>query len=318
MANSFSAKNLVSMRHQQWPLRWQQLATMLDAGLTVERSLRALSDSGAKPDATLTRLIGLVQRGVSLPDAVERAGCMSQFDVALLRSAESAGQLPNGLQFIAERRRTQIARVATLSTALWLPQCVLLIGALVAMLLRVFRGTADLIAMLEIVAVVVLVRLATVIFLALLRVDSRVYISILWVVGWLHQHSPLFQISFESIFYRSFLWQIRAGVSAQQAAERCAGLLGSARFGRSVRRAAASMGGGISVTESLEQQSLLLSSRLRTVLAIAEESGRWEQAIDHELDLQQQIIKQKLAAAFTWIPRVYYVFVLVIITGLMR
>lgn len=305
-----------------WSQHWQQLAVMIGAGLSVEKALHTLLKSEPKTSAerkiniALVRVHGLVQRGVSLASAVQRAGAMTKFDGMLLQTAEIAGRLPDGLNAIAQRRLKQIQRVDTLSKSLWLPQCVLIIAAFVAVFIRVAGGEGALSSAVEVGLWLIVIRITTLLFLALLRLDPRIYLSMLWPFSWLRKNSVLFQSSFELIFYSAFLWQVRAGVDVQRATENCQNLLSDQSFQNATINAALSMGDGVGVTDSLGQQGLVLSKRLRMTVSVAEQSGRWEQAIEHELGLQAAIITQSIDAKFKWIPRIYYVIVLLISTGL--
>lgn len=310
-----------SMKHSsnpRWSLHWQQLAVMIGAGLSVEKGLHTLLKAEAKTNSerkikiTIERVKGLVQRGVSLTSAMQRAGAINKFDGVMLQTAEIAGRLPDGLNAIAQRRLKQIQRVDALSNAFWLPQCVLIIAALSAAFIRVSRGEGVLSTCVEVGFWLIVIRIATRLFLALLRLDPRVYLSALWPFNWLRKNSELFQIGFELTFYSAFLWQVRGGLDVQQATENCQNLLSNHSFKYSTMRAAHSMGKGIGVTDSLSQHGLILSKRLSMTVSIAEESGRWEQAIEHELGLQAAIITQSIDAKFKWIPRVYYVIVLLI------
>jgi len=49
---------------QLWPQQWQQLAVMIDAGLSIEHSLKTLKGSYSEIDRDLLTLISLTQRGI--------------------------------------------------------------------------------------------------------------------------------------------------------------------------------------------------------------------------------------------------------------
>lgn len=306
-----------------WSQIWQQLAVMLDAGLTIEKAVQTLvlpapkTRAERRMNAVLERMYSLTRRGMGLSDAVRRAGAMDEFDLSLLRTAETAGRLPDGLNAIAQRRLAQIQRVATLSTSLWLPQLLLLIGGFAALLVRVARGDNLLPSLVEISCWVVGARIVTVLFLGLLGLDPRVYLSKLWPLSWLRKHSLLFQSSFELTFFSAFLWQIRAGVAVEQVTKNCKGLLSNKAFQGTVDRVAQAMSQGLGVADSLIEHGLILSKRLRMTVNVAEQSGRWEQAIEQELGLRAAAITQSVDAKFKWIPRVYYVLALVVVAKLM-
>jgi len=52
-----------------WPQQWQQLAVMIDAGLSIEVALKTLQGTIKEIDSDLAKVIRLVQRGGRLSDA---------------------------------------------------------------------------------------------------------------------------------------------------------------------------------------------------------------------------------------------------------
>jgi len=288
---------------------------MIAAGVTIEKALESLvKDRNNSIAQRLTRALGLVRRGVGLSQALKRSDCLNGFDVQLLATAEAAGCLPDGLNYIAERRLGQQQRVNNLTAALVLPQAVLLIGAFAAIFVRINSYQEPIFNAVVSVAVLTTIAWLMIRFsLVMLRLDARYFLSWLWPIGVVRNQSWFYQATFELLFYRCLLWQLKAGEAVQKATERCQKLLTAPSFQAAVHSAADTMGGGTSVPESLRNSGLVLSRDLRQVMLIADESGRWEQAIAHELTLRGGALKQRLGAVFKWLPRVYYLCVLVFI-----
>ena len=80
-----------------WTQQFQQLSVMIDAGLTIENSLKTLKGSFKEVDKGLFQVIRFVQRGISLSDALFKASIINDIDHATLSIAEKAGKLPRGL-----------------------------------------------------------------------------------------------------------------------------------------------------------------------------------------------------------------------------
>lgn len=310
----------------QWPRCWQQLAVMLDAGLSIEAALRVISNGDAKAEngiatrdqqthtqphkktsAGLRRAIGLVQRGVGLSDALQRANCLKPTDFSILSAAERAGCLPEGLQYIAQRRLSWLQRIDTLQAKLWLAKALLLVGALVALFIRVAsQNQSPFAAFLDVSIMLIAAWMSIAVLLLMLKVDAVVWLSLTWPMPWFRRRLAIVQWSFEQRFYRMLMWLIAAGVPADQSLDACRGLLNVAAFQRSLNTAEESVARGISLANSVEQAGLVLSHDLRRVMRIANHSGDWDNAVQHTLALQQQRLTHKVDDFFAWLPRVVY------------
>ena len=298
----------------QWNAQWHQLAVLLDAGLPVDKALMNFADRQAKTLPGLESVVAAVRRGVALASALRQARIVSTFDFALLDLAEQAGRLPAGLRAISARHQLRQQRVKSLRIRLWMPQLVVCIAALASIFLAVMVDSESLAgAFFTAIATVVAVMLMTRLLLTILQLDPRYYLSVFWWSPTIKHRVFLYHSVFEQLFYRGLLWQLESGVDAANALVRCEDLLSSGSFRRSVQSAAAAAQTGESLVDALEFNKLILSSSLRQVLAIAETSGRWQQAIEHELGLQKRRLNQRIDSIFNWLPRAYYVFVLIVV-----
>lgn len=320
-----------NMWPNMWPNYWQQLSVMIGAGLAVDQSLRTLQGKQSKdlkPDKTntavnkkidsqLPRIIALVERGVSLADAFKRTSAISEFDYRLLKSAETAGRLEQGLQHIAVRWTKHLQRVNSLKSSLLMPVVVLIIGALAGVFVRVLLSNQTVFdASVSIAVIVFYVLLFFSLMLRALMLDARIYLSFLWPIAFVRRRSLRYQRVFEQLFYRSLLWQIESGVAAEKATSQCSDVLSVKSFKVSVQSAATQMGAGQSLPQCLVDHNLVLTKRMQQVLSIANESGRYEQAVARELVIQRQKLDLQLNDDFKWLARASYVLVLVVISRL--
>ena len=114
---------------------YRELASLLDAGLPLVTALEALI---AAPDlrpaaATLSRIRDTVRDGARLADAVELAGCQaSAFEIALIRVAETTGEMGPVLDRLAGYMESRRQLVEGIRSALIYPAFVLTVGLIAA------------------------------------------------------------------------------------------------------------------------------------------------------------------------------------------
>ena len=195
-----------------WSDRWAQLATMIDAGLPIDRALATLQDKSGKPDAALARVHANVSRGTSPSDSLDRVSVLSPLEFSMLAASEKAGRLPAGLRFINDRHCKRHQRVKTLRIKLWMPQLVLVIGCLATIFvgtLAAGQAPADVVLRTMLVAVTVII--ATRLLLNILLLDPRYILSWLWPLPSVHNQSSLYQRTFEQLFFHSLIWQLDSG-----------------------------------------------------------------------------------------------------------
>lgn len=301
-----------------WPKMWQQLAVMISSGMPIDRALKVLAKGpqGVRVDTSLQRCIGLVSRGAGLAESFRRCKIIGEFDFELLKSAEKAGRLEAGLQHIAERRLNQLQHISSLRVSLILPIGVLLIGAFAGIFVRVTVSSEPwLVAIMSVAFGLTVVLTLTYFSLHALRSDSRQWLSALWPIQFVKSASTRFQTTIDQLFFRSFIWQIKSGTDAQEACTLCENLLNNASFRAAVTAASQDMKTGKSIPCSLIDNGLVLSQSMRQVLLIADQSGQYEKAVSHELALQYQEQERQTKETYKWLPKIYYVIVIVVIGG---
>lgn len=303
---------------EDWPTMWQQLAVMISSGMPADRALKVLAkgteDVGV--ETRLQRCIGLVSRGAGLAESFRRCKIVGEFDFELLKSAETAGSPEAGLQHISERRLNQLQQISSLKVSLILPICVLLIGAFAGIFVRVTVGNEPwLIAMVSVAFALTVVLTLTHLGLRALRSDSRQWLSLLWPLEFVKSASVRFQMTVDQLFFRSFIWQIKSGINAQEACTLCKNLLSSDSFHAAVAAASQDMKTGKSIPSSLIDNGLALSQSMRQVLLIADHSGQYDKAVSHHLALQYEELDRQTNETYKWLPKIYYVIVIAVIGG---
>lgn len=108
-----------------------ELATLLESGLPLDRSLLVLMDLAS--DETLNKLIGRVlekvKSGVSLADALEQqSGVFSKFYLNMIRAGEAGGNLGDVLNRLATYLESSQELKETVSTALIYPTILLVMS----------------------------------------------------------------------------------------------------------------------------------------------------------------------------------------------
>lgn len=118
-----------------------QLATLVNAGLPVDRSIDLLRDQASRVAQRdlLARILTRVRSGGSLGAAFEETKAFPNYVIGVIRAAERGGQLGKALQSISERLTLAAATRQQLISALTYPAAVLVatIGALILVLTMV-------------------------------------------------------------------------------------------------------------------------------------------------------------------------------------
>lgn len=114
------------------------LASLVQAGLTVDRALQVLIDAGGNPRmrSLAAALQHAVRGGASFSEALARQACFSRFYVSMVRAAEASGSLAAGLARLAEHEERARALRESLASALTYPAILVAVaGAALALLL---------------------------------------------------------------------------------------------------------------------------------------------------------------------------------------
>lgn len=119
----------------------QELATLLRAGLPLDRSLQILIDLADHPrtERITTRILEHVRGGGSLSDALEaQTGAFSRFYINMVRAGEAGGALQEVLARLAEYLERARALRESVVSALVYPAILLTVSVLSVLVLMIF------------------------------------------------------------------------------------------------------------------------------------------------------------------------------------
>jgi len=289
------------------------LARLIEADIAPIAAVeRLLGDPHEDKDrAALQALAADLKRGCSLARALGSAGAAGRLECAVVDVGAQAGKLALALRFVADRFETRVRRAASLRVRLWLPNFVLFVALAVGVVRAVTAGAAPAAALFKAVLVGLAVIVLTRILLAALKLDANVWLTFGWRLG-LHRRSALFREYFEQVFYTLVAWQAAAGIDPVTAAKALRGLLDAPDYVRAVDRYRRSVTDGRAFSRALEDAGLLVPGELRQVIVSGEASGRLAGSLEHYLGLQQARLERVTDTVFTWLPRFYYLCVLLL------
>ncbi|MDQ7072283.1 MAG: type II secretion system F family protein [Gammaproteobacteria bacterium] len=126
-------------------------------------------------------------------------------------------------------------------------------------------------------------------------------------------YSTLYKHLFEQLLFTALVWNSRAGIDFKTGLLKVSNLINSKKLKTKLKMASNYCGQGLAVVESIKRSDLPITTELQQLLKIAEESGRWEQAVDHYLKQQRVMLDMKIDSALEWLPKVYYFFIVVFV-----
>ena len=299
-----------------------QLSSMLEAGLSVEHALKTLAKNTSKhqkrDQQNLQKIIYKISKGSTFSSALITHNVLDKFDASLLKNAEIAGRLPQGLEHISKLKLDRQKMVKSMSGLALLPKAMLLIGALAGFFVRIAQqGQAPLQAIIDVSIVFLLTVVAIKILIFLLTINARIPLSLTWNLSFLKKHSKAFQQHFEQRFYHSLIWQLVSGIDSANAIKNNVLLLSNKIYQKTVKQAAQQASTGMSLPNTLIENNLVLSKRMQQTLSLAETAGTTEKAIRHELELIQKEIKLRNESLISWWPKALYVGVLLVVMRFM-
>ncbi|MEE8417310.1 MAG: type II secretion system F family protein [candidate division Zixibacteria bacterium] len=283
------------------PLRTQvfftrQLATMISAGLTIEKSLNNLlyEETQKKFKKVVAQLLNDIKKGFALSDALDRhPGVFSPLYVALVRSGEISGslhsvleELADYLEFIQDARRKivsaltypalVIVMLAALTTILMLyvvPQFEAVyskFGADLPVPTQILIQVSDVIGANFLVTFIGLILLAIVIKIASLtftgrRVIDRIKLSIPLL-------KQILTNSLMSKFCRTFGMLMTAGVPVVDSLNLVYRVMDNVHYKAAVRQATGLIRDGFSISASLKKTNAFPNTLL-SLVATGEETG---------------------------------------------
>jgi len=277
------------------------LARLLAAGVSAERALSIIAGDGARtrgePIHAARRRLGA---GQGLAAALAAAGLLRPGEAAVIDALERTGDPATGLRRIAERLEAAERRWQRIRSGLALPIGVLLVGAAVAPLPALVRGTLGAPGYLVAALLPVALLLATATLAA--RHGARVLAALRrWRLS--AARAPTLAER-ETLF-----WQLGQLLAAGLDAERSLAVLaGSGRrpLQQRLLRARRRVARGEDVAASLRTEGLLARGADDGLLAAGEAAGRLPDTLLHlagQLDGDRERRAELLAE---WLPRLVY------------
>ena len=290
------------------------LAQLLDAGIAPREAAERLRGDRGGEERSLAALLTDLKRGRSLATALSAAGFATRLETEILKAAEDTGKLSEALRLVADNFEARRARASALRMRLWLPNTIVFI-ALAIGVVRATTAGADLSAALFVAMTIALaVAIVTQALLACARRDASRWLALGWRFG-LQRTSALFGRYFEQTFYTLFAWQVESGRDYVSGAKILRSLIDTRSYRNAVDRYQTLIAAGGAVANALQQAELLVPGELATVIDVGEQSGRLAPALRHYLIHEGHRLDRATNGIFTWLPRIYYFFVLLVGAG---
>lgn len=290
------------------------LAQLLEAGIAPAEAITRLQRGRTEDDHLLTQLRHDLQRGHALASALHLSGFATRLETEILKTAEVAGKLSEALRLVAANFEERRARTQSLRMRLWLPNFVLFAALAIQVVRATTAGLPLSTALITPGITALAIAGASQLLLACVARDASSWLSFGWRLG-LHKSSDLFRQFFEQTFYTLLAWQTDSGLDYEAGAKTLASLVDCPSYRRAVSRYRQCITQGDAVTNALSRATLLVPGELQQVMKVGEQSGRLAPALQHYLHLQGEHLERVTANIYTWLPRIYYIVVLVIGAG---
>jgi len=283
---------------------------MFNAGFDITSAMENINQELL--DLSLQPVITQLKRGVTLSRALAHSKIITAYETTLLEVAEYSGKLSDALNTIAELHENRQLRISKLKTQLSLPIFVVLVGVIAGVMLNITQGNSVLTSLFDHGVLLIIVFVVTKCLISLLKSDIFSLLSKGWNLG-LQKSTTFFQRYFEFYFYTLLIWQVSAGVDYQLALRKNARILSAKDYQIKLRNAQSQVQQGEDIAKTLQENGLILSSDLGQAIRTGQHSGSFEQAIEHHLAQQEIVIERTTNMFFEWLPRFYYLLVLILV-----
>lgn len=284
----------------------RELATLMEAGLPPATAIKELKSHGNN----WVNVEADLNKGSKLSRSLYKHQFISRYEQEVIRIAEDAGRLPNGLRTIADSSEQRIARIRHLKSKLFYPFSILTIaiGVNALVLLIGPSGHSTLDILMAAAFQFILAFFVTRQLLKQLNKDACVVLSQTWPL----RSQTWYQLLTETTVFGALYWQQQSGINFQEGFKRIAHLINHKTFKTELSRLSKQCAQGQSVSESLKQSDLPVTDHFKQILLTAEQSGNWNIALSRQLSLSQDELNQTVDSLFDWLPRIYYFFVVII------
>ncbi len=284
------------------------MALLLKAGFSNEDAFeRAFAESAYKHRSILFKL----KKGSCLSEAFFAAGFISSAERIMLAAAEQGGFVPRALQLLAKQRDQVFEKKRYLKSRLIAVLAVFFIAFITSLLLTVFKTdvpfTDILFSHLMKLAVVILL-LKT--LYRLLEKDQWFWCALGWRFHLMRE--PIFQLCWQVSWIRLLHWQLSAGLDALTALKSLQGLIKTQSYNSAMFACLRDIENGCALMKTLKDSGLVFGAELSMSLFIAEKSGAITEGLGHQIILAEQRFNDHINTLIRWLPRVMYIFILMI------
>jgi len=285
--------------------RLNEFATLLDAGLPLEKALNSLRLPKSSSQS-ITKVFSALRKKQPLSQALCHLLPLSKSDQIKLDIAHNSGQISTVLRELSAQYEARESRLKQLKAKLWLSIAVVIIATIAGTLKKSVQYP-ELIGSHIVQAMILLAIVAGVTKLLFIGVqrDTAFWLNQFWKIG-LHRASKRLNQAFEYFFFSAVMWQIKAGIDVQSAVKKMKGLIQHANYNTMVEDCVNMLGKGLSMTTAFSDSGLARSNHLLQVLNTAEVSGTYSESLTGFLALQKGDLDLALHHLYQWLPRFYY------------
>lgn len=282
------------------------LGVMIDAGIPAADALGKLSNA---KNPRVRDAASQVRKGRSLSEALLHTGLVGHYDAELVSIAEASGKVAGELKRAGELQAARQQNIARMKSRMVFSWVVIFIALVCSAAVVIAQNTMTLgQAFTRSLEIAFVVFVLTFLLLRSLRLDSDKYISLGWKLG-AQNYSSLYQKYFEYQLYRVIQAQVAAGLDLATSLEKTAGLFSNRDLQQRLRDAGLAASGGTAFIATLRGQGLVLSQELGILLNTADRTGSWDSEMQRFVAMKQRELQDATDVLFTWIPRLYYGFV---------
>jgi MSHA biogenesis protein MshG len=290
-----------------------QMATLLDAGLPILRSLNTVSaNQTGRLRKTFAFLEDRVSSGSQLNEVMaEKRHIFAPFDITMVAAAEESGDLPATFRMLADWYELRVKLRLKLIGGLTLPVFVLHLAIFIAELTPMFLSTITPAQYIQIcftkVALFWGILIAVYLFVktlpkcGVIRLPFDTFVLFIPLL-----RKPLFNLAL-SRFCRSFYMLYSAGIPITRASELAVNLTGNVVVSQLVSGAAKSVVAGEPMYTGFNRQ--FLPAELYSLWETGEESGTLDKMSLHLAKMYDDLAEHGFNVFIFWLPRIFYLLV---------
>jgi type II secretory pathway component PulF len=252
-------------------------------------------------------ILALLQKGLSLSQAMGRYGLLTPAQQVFLSAADDAGCLPAALLRLASESEQSSQRQQEMKSKWGVLYLLLAIGWLAG---SISAGAAE---PARLVSILLLNSGKCLLTYYLIQLVSNLSLQSAW--WWLgmawkfHWRRQAYQWSFTMHWLDLLGWQLAAGVDAATALKSMQGLISTPAYKHATAQAAIAVQNGQSLSTALASNGLLTNTALEQILVSAEASGKIGESLEHQAQLAAPNLKLYVDSVMFWLSKVLYALV---------